>query len=258
VGLILRALRRRRAWTQARLAARAGCSQALVSAAERGHLEGVTVERLRRLFGALDGRLRLAPSWRGAELDRLLDEDHAAIEHMFAHRLEAATWTPLLEVTYAIGGERGSIDVLGVRPDSRSALVAEIKSDIPSAEAVGRKLDEKRRLAPAIVRARLGWTPEVVGAMLVLPESNRLRRLLEGPAASLARSFPIDSRAAAAWLRDPDVPLAATWFLSNISPRNARRVRSPSRPSQRASSAPVTLPSNANDDWDEPPQRILR
>ena len=229
VGLVLRALRRRRGWTQAQLAARAGCSQALVSAVERGHLGRVALERLRSLFEAVEARLRLTPSWRGAELDRLLDADHSALEQAFATRLEESSWTPLLEVTYALGSERGAIDVLGVRPALRAALIAEIKSDIPAAESVGRKLDEKRRLAPAIVKARLGWTPESVGAVLVVPESNRLRRLLDGPAASLARMFPVDARRAAAWLRDPSGPLAATWFLSDISARNAQRTRSPRR-----------------------------
>jgi hypothetical protein len=150
---------------------------------ERGHSDGTSVGRLRALFSAVDARLQLAPSWRGADLDRLVDADHAAIVTSLARRLERAGWHVELEVTYAIGTERGSIDVLGLRPDVRAALVCEVKSDIAAAEATGRKLDEKRRLAPSIIRDRFGWMPALVGTALVLPESLRLRRLLAGAAA---------------------------------------------------------------------------
>jgi hypothetical protein len=218
---------------------RAGCSQTTVSLIERGHAEATTIGMLRALFAALEARLQLTPSWRGADLDRLVDTEHAAIVSHLASRLERAGWQVLVEVTYAIGGERGSIDVLGLRPDARAVLVCEVKSDIPAAEATGRKLDEKRRLAPSIARARAGWTPAVVGAALVLPESVRLRRLLDGPAAPLAKAFPVASRAIASWLRAPSRPIAATWFLSDIAGRNARRVRTASRVRNTGSTRPA-------------------
>jgi len=229
IGLVLRAVRRRRGWRQADLAAAAGCSQSLVSLVERGHLESVAFGLLRRIFGALDVRLRLLATWRGAALDRLLDEDHAAVVAGIADRLERAGWQVLIEVTYSRYGERGSIDVLGVHAVARAVLVCEIKSDMPSAEATVRKLDEKRRLAPWIVRERLGWEPVVVGTVLVVPESPRIRRLLAGPASSVARAFPIASRAIGSWLRHPAGSLAATWFLTRTNPRNSRRVVRPLR-----------------------------
>lgn len=258
VGLVLRALRRRRGWRQADLAARARCSQATVSVIERGHLTQTTVATLRALFTALEARLQLTPSWRGAELDRLLDSEHAAIVARLAQRLEQAGWRVLIEITYSIGGERGSIDVLGYRAEVRAIVVCEVKSDIASAEGVGRKLDEKGRLAPAIVRSRLGWTPASVAVCLVLPESNRLRRLLAGPAAGLARMFPIDSRRVAAWLADPGGRLAATWFLSDISGRSTRRVRERQASSYRMSSSNGAGQSRVDPLPDEPPSRILR
>ncbi len=258
VGLVLRALRRRRGWRQIDLAERAGCSQALVSAVERGHLAGMSVQTLRTLFGALDARVLIEPRWRGAELDRLLDSRHALVVDHLAGRLDAAAFPPLVEVTYAIGGERGSIDVLGVNAGRRAALVCEVKTDIAAAEAVGRKLDEKRRLAPSIVAERLGWTPSVVGAVLVMPESPRLRRLLAGPAASLARMFPVASRGVRSWLRDPDAPLAATWFLSGITPGNARRVGRPHSGRRRGEPGSAVTVLNVDPPDSEPPSRILR
>lgn len=256
VGLVLRALRRRRGWRQVDLAARAGCSQATVSVVERGHVAGTTIAILRDLFGAVEARLQLSPSWRGAELDRLVDAEHASIVSHLARRLERAGWSVLIEVTYAIGGERGSIDVLGYRADVRAIVVCEVKSDIAAAEAVGRKLDEKGRLGPAIARDRLGWRPATVGVLLVLPESNRLRRLLAGPAAALARMYPMGSRAIGSWLRQPAGILAATWFLSDISARSSRRVRSmPMRRVEREfRRAPLSL--NVPDRSDQPPSRL--
>ena len=265
VGLVLRALRRRRGWRQVDLATRAGCSQALVSAVERGHVATVTVVSLRALFHAAEARLQLAPAWRGAQLDRLLDAEHARIVEAVAARLEAKGWQVLLEVTYSIGGERGSVDVFGFEPARRAVLVAEIKSDIPAAEAAGRKLDEKGRLALPIARARLGWTPAAVGVVLVLPESVRLRRLLAGSARALARMFPVDARAVHSWLANPTGPLAATWFLANISARSATRVERPRH--RRVAPGPPTnagggvrsshAPTPAHED-DAPPSRILR
>jgi hypothetical protein len=176
------------------------------------------------LFEALDARLQLAPQWRGAELERLLDADHAAIVAQVVRRLELFGWSTLVEVTYSEFGERGSIDVLGLHPQKRAALVVEVKSDLPSEEAAARKLDEKARLAPSIVRRRAGWTPSTLGVVLVLPESPRLRRRLAGSAV-LAQRFPIASRRLATWLRRPEGAFAGSWFLSGITLRNRRRVK---------------------------------
>lgn len=258
VGLVLRALRRRRGWTQAQLAARAGCSQSLVSNVERGHLAGVAVQTLRSLFGAVDARVLIEARWRGAELEGLLDAEHAAICAATAGRLERFGWTSLQEVTYAFGTERGSIDVLGVDAARRAVLVCEIKSDVPSAEATGRKLDEKRRLAPLITRDRLGWTPAAVGTVLVLPESRRLRDLLGGPAEVLARMFPVHSRRVTAWLRRPAGALAATWFLRDITARNGPRVRAARAGSSAGPRPPGRLPLSVTEHDAEPPIRILR
>lgn len=230
VGLVLRALRRRRGWRQSDLAARAGCSQALVSLIERGHVAQSSLETVRHVFQALDARVQLAPTWRGAELERLLDSEHAAVSGVFAGKLERARWTPMLEVTYSEFGERGSIDVLGLRADVRAAVVGEVKTDVASSEAVARKLDEKGRLVGRVVRRLEGWTPEVVALLLVLPESPRLRRLVtESPI--LSRLYPVDARRTRAWLREPAGSLRASWFLSDSNTRNPRRVRAPSRSS---------------------------
>ena len=222
VGLVLRALRRRRGWTQRELGARCACSQSLVSLVEAGHVEAVQLERLRRIFGAVDARLELVPRWRGADLDRLLDAAHAEIVAEAARRLEREGWTVAIEITYSEYGERGSIDVLGLHPARRAVLVVEVKSDVPSNEATGRKLDEKARLAPKIVFDRYGWRPEVVGRLLVMPETGRLRRIARSPV--IAAMLPADAVAVRRWLRMPSGPLAGTWFLPNIRALNPKRI----------------------------------
>ena len=170
--------------------------------------------QLRRLFGAVDGRVAITPSWRGAALERLLDEEHARLVGAVAAILNRAGWEAELEVTYSRYGERGSIDVLATDRAQLAALVIEVKSDIASSEELGRKLDEKVRLAPAIVYERLGWRPRTIGRVVVMPETTRLRRLFELGAGVLARMFPATSQDMRAWLRDPSSPISGRWFLS--------------------------------------------
>jgi len=233
LGLTLRAIRRRRGWRQVDLAQRAGCSQSLVSVVEAGHVSSTTLGQVRSMFAALDARCELAPRWRGADLDRLLDEAHADVVGVAVRRLEAAGWTAWIEVTYSEYGERGSIDVLAIHPAARTILVIEVKTELASIEELGRKLDAKRRLAPALVLRRDGWTPKTVGCAVIFPELPRLRRIVA--ATPLFRTMlPAGSRELLAWLRAPDGPIWAIWFLSGTSHRNARRVdRRPRRVDRR-------------------------
>ena len=227
MGLVLRALRRQHGWRQSDLAGAAKTSQSTVSRVERGHIGDVTVDRVRRLFGAVDARVQLAPSWRGAALERLLDEEHGQVAGAVADVLVRDGWDVDLEVTYSIFGERGSIDVLATRRDLLAALVVEVKTDLPSGEQLGRKLDEKARLAPSIVSDRLGWRPTVVGRVVVMPELMRLRRAFARMASSLGRMFPAGGHEVRQWLRAPVGPMSGAWFLSSTRRGTTRRRRGP-------------------------------
>ncbi|MGZ8527578.1 MAG: helix-turn-helix domain-containing protein [Candidatus Limnocylindrales bacterium] len=99
VGLAVRMLRRRRGWCQRDLAALGGCSQSFVSQLERGHIDGVSLVDLRRVLGALDARGVLEVRWRSGEVDRLLDEDHAAVAGRIVASLTALGWSTAVEVT---------------------------------------------------------------------------------------------------------------------------------------------------------------
>jgi transcriptional regulator with XRE-family HTH domain len=142
VGLIIRALRRRRAWRQSDLASRSGVSQPTVSFAERGHFKTLSIRTVRRILAALDARADLDIRWRGGNLDRTLDERHARLVGAVVATLGDAAWLSEIEVTYAIYGERGSIDVLSFHPPTAALLVVEVKTELASIEETLRRLDE--------------------------------------------------------------------------------------------------------------------
>jgi transcriptional regulator with XRE-family HTH domain len=232
-GRALRAIRHRRGWTQEEVGRRAGIPQTMVSRAERGQFESMSVRSVRAICGALEVRLLFAPSWRGGELDRLLDEDHAALTSAVVKLMQRYGWTPLVEVTFSRFGERGSIDVLGVKAERRAVVVNECKTDLTSTEALNRGVDRKARLAADIVHERLGWRPQLIGRLVTLTDttSNR-RRVAAEPL--LDAAYPRRGPDVLQWLRDPVGPMAGLKFLALSvggaearSPRGRKRVRKP-------------------------------
>ncbi|MBI3746618.1 MAG: helix-turn-helix domain-containing protein, partial [Chloroflexi bacterium] len=110
LGLSIRALRRRRAWTQADLGRRVGLSDQTISRVERGHAGRVTLRKVERILEVLGARLLIRALWQGEELDRLLDAAHARLVELSMQLLAEYGWEALPEVTFAVDGERGSID----------------------------------------------------------------------------------------------------------------------------------------------------
>jgi transcriptional regulator with XRE-family HTH domain len=214
LGLVIRALRRRRNWRQADLASAAGCSQSLIARAEAGHLDTLAVRMLRSILAALDARLELGPRWRGGDLDRLLDSRHSAAALPASNLLVASGWTSLQEVTYAVYGERGSIDVLGLREDVAAAFVGEVKSVITSWEETQRKFDEKVRLLPKIVHERFGWRPRIVARVLIVEGTPTNRRRIAALGATVDQLYPLRSREVRAWVGNPTGNVAGIWFVS--------------------------------------------
>lgn len=238
VGRALRVLRHRRGLRQADVAARAGVSQATVSVAEHGHIATLPVATIRRLFAAVEAGFEGTVLWRGGGIDRLLDERHARLVGASVARLGSLGWRVVVEATYSIYGERGSIDVLAGHDRTRSLLVVEVKSELMSVEEVGRKTDEKLRLARRILcRERFGWTPIAVARMLVLPATDTARRSVARYSAVLDTAFPSRGREVTGWLRRPAGELSGILFVSDISGRDgsggrggSQRVRRPSSP----------------------------
>jgi transcriptional regulator with XRE-family HTH domain len=204
IGRILRALRRRKGWTQRQLGARVGLSQQAISLIERGHGGRLAGDTIRRVFAAVDARWEGTVTWRGGDLDRLVDADHAGLVAAIVRRLRADGWEVAIEVTYSEFGERGSIDVLGGRADVRAIVVVEVKADFTVVEATLRKLDEKVRLVRRTLgRRTFGWQADVVGRLLVLPATDTAWRRVRAAGAVLEVALPARGAAVRRWLRSP-------------------------------------------------------
>jgi transcriptional regulator with XRE-family HTH domain len=214
IGRVLRALRRRRGWRQVDLANAAGYTQSTISLLERGHLEHVSLSVVRRVMLEIEATLTLDVRWQGAALDRLLDEDHAVVVANVINVLTTLGWETRVEVTYSEYGERGSYDILAWHAGTHSLLVIEVKTDLPSAEATVRKLDEKTRLAPKVARETFGWTARNIGRVLVMPEDSTLRRRVHRHRTYFATVLPSRGAAVRAWVREPSGRLDGLWFLS--------------------------------------------
>jgi HTH-type transcriptional regulator/antitoxin HipB len=218
VGRVLRALRRRRGWTQTELANRAGVSQQVISLVERGHGASLSGHTIRRIFAALDARWEPTVSWRGGALDRLLDEDHSHMVAATVARLRASGWSVDVEVTYSSYGERGSIDVLAARAATGAVLAVEVKSELASLETTLRKMDEKSRLVRRVLcQDRYGFEPLAVGSLLVLPATDTSRRRLRASAVVLDAALPARGHAVRRWLIEPHGSLHGVWLLADTN-----------------------------------------
>ena len=162
-GLALRALRRRRAWTQQHLADRATLSRSAVQRIERGGLDDFTGRTVRKIAVALGARYDQRILWQGEALDRLLDEDHAAIVEQVIRWLRAGGWDVLPEATFVLAGQRGSVDVLAYHPATGSLLIVEVKSVVPDMQAMLSGIDRKVRAAPSSPGSADGESPRSHG-----------------------------------------------------------------------------------------------
>ena len=224
IGRSIRALRHRRDWTQAELGRRAGCSHAVISRLERGNLRACSLSRLERILEALDARLVAFVDWRGGELDRLLDADHALLQERWAARKASGRWESRQEVTYNEYGDRGSIDDLAYDETTGTLLVSELKTGIYDAGRTLMKTDEKARLAAGISR-RFGWkVRHVVGCFVIADTRTNRRRVAEHD--TLFARYTCRGRAALAWLRDPTPAIEGLLLfvpLSDVRGTHGRR-----------------------------------
>lgn len=223
VGRIGRALRMRLGWRQEDAGARVGISQSKVSRFERGRLESMTIGSVRRLLGAYDAELVLLVRWRGGDVDRLLDARHAALGEAMTRLLEREGWEVRPEVTFAVFGERGSIDLLAWHAQTRTLLVIELKTELVSFEETVRRHDAKARLAASIARERFGWVPSRVSRLLVLPDERTPRRHVERLSALFTSAYPARTQAVRAWLRLPVGACDGIVFLADGPSGNSRR-----------------------------------
>lgn len=227
-GRSVRALRQRLGWRQEDLALRCRVSQTAVSRVERGVLAGVSVGAIERLVVALGGDLDVRVRWRGEELDRLLDATHAAIGETLIRILTDLGWECAAEVTFAVRGEHGTVDVLAWHAPSGRLLIIESKSVVPDLQQMLGSLDRKVRLAREI-GAQRGWRATGVAKAIVLAGTMANRARVERFKATLKAVLPQDGRDLRRWLAQPEGSNpAALWFITDRRVTTAikrRRVR---------------------------------
>jgi hypothetical protein len=176
----------------------------------------MALDSVTTLLATLDARLVVTIAWRGGQLDRLLDEGHAGVVARVAALLQASGWEIVPEATYAIYGERGSIDILAWEPRSRTLLVVEVKTEISSAEELLRRHDAKVRLAPAICRDRFGVPPAAVGRLLVVADTSTNRRRVARLDSVLSPVYRLRGAALREWLRRPAGSIGGLLFIDPL------------------------------------------
>lgn len=229
VGRSLRAIRIHLGLRQADVAIKAGVAQQLVSRIERGDSGRMSRQTVSRVLQAVGADVVTIVRWRGGQLDRLLDEGHAALVGATADLLRLHGWDVLTEVTYAEWGERGSVDILAWHAATRRLLVVEIKTEIASAEELLRRHDEKVRLGPKLARDRFGVRPRSVSRLLVLANRTSNRTRLARLEASVGATYPARGAAVRKWIADPTTIVAMHGLLllgeRDRARRGVRRVR---------------------------------
>lgn len=204
-GRSIRTLRQRRGWRQVDLAERAGLSRSVIGRIEIGQAERIALGDLEAVTRALDGQLGLDFRWRGEQLDRLIDERHAALVDRTVAIYRSARWDVAVEATFSIFGERGSVDVFACHPVARVVAVNEIKASIGDAGNTVIGVDRKSRLAPQIAEGR-GWPCRGVARFLVVADGSTSRDRIARHADTFRTAFPAGTRECLAWIRNPTGP----------------------------------------------------
>jgi transcriptional regulator with XRE-family HTH domain len=222
LGRSVRALRIRLAWRQSDVAVAAGVSRSFISKVERGQARHSDLDRLERVCQALGADLDVRIRWRGEALDRLLDEAHAGLVDRMVGELRAAHWEIAIEVTFNDYGDRGSVDIVGWHPSTRSILIIEIKSVVADAQGTLMPLDRKTRLGAKIGRSR-GWEADSVSKLLVIADGSTNRARVARLASTFDAALPVRNREVRRWLRAPNGAIAALLFLPDAPTGSVRR-----------------------------------
>lgn len=229
MGRLLRAVRIRRGLRQEDVAAAARVSRSVVSLAERGRFVRLHVGDVRAIAEVLEVRLPFAPSWRGGEADRVVNERHSLMHERLASIFaDLPGWVFRTEVTFSVYGERGSIDLLGWHPDRRALLISELKSELVDPAALVAQVDRYERLAAEIARDH-GWDPLSVSVWVVVADSSMNRRRLARHRTMLRNRYPLEGRTMRSWLRQPHGSVAALSFMADAATGRTPRKAAPAK-----------------------------
>jgi hypothetical protein len=155
-----------------------------------------------RIAAALGASVSLDLRWRGEQLDRLMDANHAALQEAAVHGLRTKIWKSEVEVSFNWYGDRGRVDAAAFHEPTRTLMIVEVKTRLGDVQEMLGRLDVKARLGPKIA-AQLGWpAPARVVPCLVIADGRTARRIVAAHPELFAR-FNLRGRAAHAWLAAP-------------------------------------------------------
>ena len=226
VGSALRTIRLRRRLRQVDLARAAGVSTTTISRLERGHLGGFTLETIRAVAKALDIRVDLAPRWRAGDLDRLLNARHSQLHELVAKSFRALpAWVAEPEVSFAIRGERGVIDILAWHPGSPDAPRHRAQDGHRRHQRACRDRWIESAGSPSRLRSSEAGSRVVarrldVSIWIIVADGHTNRRRVQVHGSMLRAAFPSDGRSMEGWLRDPARPIRALSFWPNLRGQN--------------------------------------
>lgn len=200
----------------------------MVARAEDHRITGLRLELILRIAAVLDIRVDFSARWRGGELDRMLNAGHAAMHEQVARMLSAAPgWLFRPEVSFAIYGERGVLDILAFHPQTGALLVIELKTELVDVQDLISSVDRYARLAQRVA-AQQGWKARHVSCWVIISDATRNRRRVANHRSVLGVAFPADGRTMRGWLRKPSQTIRALSFLkweSSGTRPGVRRVR---------------------------------
>ena len=223
IGVAVRRSREKRGLRQIDVAGTVGVSAQTVSMIERGHLDSLTVHTVRTIAAAVGIDLPFAPRGRGAQIDQLIDEEHSAMVDLVVGRLTSDGWEAMIEFSFNEYGDRGAVDVLAWRPETRTLLIVETKSRLANLGDACRALDVKARKVPQLAATARGWRAANVGVLLVMQECSRERAAVARRRATFDCAFPARNLDVREWLHRPDRPLRGLWFLHISRTTGAKR-----------------------------------
>lgn len=212
---------------------------------ETGHLNEMALATIRDVAAAVQISVRLDARWRGPELAVLFDEHHSRIVDRTVRHLAERGWETVVEYTFNIYGERGSVDVLAWQASARALLIIEVKTSLVDLQETLSTFDRKVRVVRSAAPKQFGWAAAVEASVLVLADDPANRTAVARRSGIFAAAFPARTVQVRRWLANPDCPLRGLWFLSDTRLRGAiekrggsRRIRRPkaamSQPSPRA------------------------
>lgn len=145
----------------------------------------------------------------------MLNAGHAAMHERIAAlfaTLPGWAWSP--EVSFAIYGERGIIDILAFHASTGMLLIIELKTELVDVQELLGVMDRRRRLARRIADER-GWAVRRVSCWILIADSPSNRRRVAAHSRVLHHAFPVDGRRMRSWLRGPGGEVNALSFLLN-------------------------------------------